>query len=164
MLVVLSLALQSTWRDASSLFRNPSLLLRSLLAMNVFMPIFAATLVGLFTLSPAVEIALLALSVSPVPPFRTVTQLTSVAEREREYVHGLLGTTALLSIVLAPLTVLLIGLVFSHRVDIEPVKIARVVALTVFVPLAVGLVVHHLTRPSPPEQVPWQTRRAFCCS
>jgi BASS family bile acid:Na+ symporter len=144
MLIVLGFALRATWRDATSLFRNPSLLLRSLLAMNVLMPIFAATLAGLFTLRPGIEIALLALSVSPVPPFLPRKQLTLVSEREREYVHGLLGATSLLSILLAPLTVVLIGLAFSHHVGIDPAKIARVVALTVLMPFALGLIINHL--------------------
>ncbi len=142
MLIVLSFALRATWRDATSLFRNPSLLLRSLLAMNVLMPIFAATLAGLFTFRPGIEVALLALSVSPVPPFLPRKQLTLVSERE--YVHGLLGATSLLSILLAPLTVVLIGLAFSRHVDIDPAKIARVVALTVLMPFALGLIINHL--------------------
>jgi bile acid:Na+ symporter, BASS family len=142
MLIVVSFALRATWRDATSLFRNPSLLLRSLLAMNVLMPIFAATLVGLFALRPAIEIALLTLAVSPVPPFLPRKQLKLVGERE--YVHGLLGATSLLTVLLAPLTVVLIGLAFSRHVDIEPAKIARIVALTVLVPFALGLIINHL--------------------
>lgn len=144
MLIVISFALQATWRDATSLFRKPALLMRALLAMNVLMPIFAATLAGLFTFRPAIEIALVALSVSPVPPFLPRKQLTLVSEQDQEYVHGLLGATSLLSILLAPLTIVLIGLAFSRRVDIEPAKIARVVALTVLVPFALGLIINHL--------------------
>jgi BASS family bile acid:Na+ symporter len=142
MLIVLSFALRATWREATSLFRNPSLLLRSLLAMNVLMPIFATTLVALFTLRPAVAIALITLAVSPVPPFLPRKQLKVAGERE--YVHGLLGATSLLSIVLAPVTIVLIGLAFSRHTDIDPLKIARIVALTVLIPFALGLIINHL--------------------
>ncbi|MGO9948616.1 MAG: bile acid:sodium symporter family protein [Steroidobacteraceae bacterium] len=145
MLIVLSFALRATWRDATSLFRNPWLLLRSLLAMNVLMPIFAATLVGLFTLRPAIAIALLSLAVSPVPPFLPRKQIKVAGERE--YVHGLLGATSLLCVVIAPVTVVLIGLAFLHRVDIEPLKIARMVGLTVLIPFALGLIINHLRPP-----------------
>jgi BASS family bile acid:Na+ symporter len=144
MLIVVSLALRATWRDATYLFRNPPLLLRSLLAMNVLMPIFAATLVGLFTLRPAVAIALLALSVSPVPPFLPRREMKLVAE-ERQYIHGLLGTTALLTVLLAPLTVALLALAFSAHVTIEPARIARVVALTVLAPFALGLIIKRVS-------------------
>jgi bile acid:Na+ symporter, BASS family len=141
-LIVLSFALRATWREATSLFRNPSLLLRSLVAMNVLMPLFAATLVALFTFRPAVAIALLTLAVSPVPPFLPRKQLRLVAERE--YVLGLLSASALLNVVLAPLTVVLIGLAFSRHVDIAPEKIARMVGLTVLVPFALGLIINRL--------------------
>jgi BASS family bile acid:Na+ symporter len=143
MLIVLSFALRATWRDATSLFRHPSLLLRCLLAMNVLMPIFAMVLVGLFSLRPEVAIALLTLAVSPVPPFLPREQL-QVAGRRAYDVHSLLGATSLLSIVLAPASVVLIGLAFSRHTDIDPLKIARVVALTVLMPFAAGLIINHL--------------------
>ena len=45
-LTVLGLGLNATWQDALSLFRRPGLLIRSVLSMNVIMPIVAAGLVG----------------------------------------------------------------------------------------------------------------------
>jgi BASS family bile acid:Na+ symporter len=38
----------------------------------------------------------------------------------------------------------LIGLAFSHRADIDPLKIARVVGLTVLLPFAAGLIINYL--------------------
>jgi bile acid:Na+ symporter, BASS family len=143
MLIVLSFALLATWRDATSLFRNPSQLLRSLLAMNVLLPLFAASLVAVFALRPPVAIALIALSVSPVPPFLPQKQLKLVAHQE--YVYGLLGASSLLAIVLVPLTIALIGLVFSRQTGIAPAAIGRIVALTVLVPFALGLIIRRLT-------------------
>jgi bile acid:Na+ symporter, BASS family len=142
MLIVLSFALLATWHDATSLLSKPSQLLRSLLAMNVLLPLFAAASVAVFALRPPVAIALLALSVSPVPPFLPQKQLKLV-ERQ-EYVYGLLATTSLLSIVLAPLTIVLIGFAFSRKVSIEPVAIGRIVALTVLIPFALGLIIRRL--------------------
>jgi bile acid:Na+ symporter, BASS family len=142
MLIVLSFSLLATWRDATSLLGKPSQFLRSLLAMNVLLPLFAATLVALFALRPAVSIALVALAVSPVPPFLPQKQLKLVAHQE--YVYGLLGATSLLSIVLAPLTIVLIGLAFSRPVSIEPAAIGRIVALTILIPFALGLIIRRL--------------------
>jgi bile acid:Na+ symporter, BASS family len=141
MLIVLSFGLLCTWRDATSLFRNPSLLVRSLLSMNVILPLFIAILVSVFTFRQPVGIALLALAVSPVPPFLPLKQRKLVGHHE--YIYGLLGATSLLSIVLAPATILLIGLAFSHQADISPMKIARMVALTSLLPFALGLVLRH---------------------
>jgi bile acid:Na+ symporter, BASS family len=142
MLIVLGFGLLCTWADATSLFRNRSLLLRSLLAMNVLLPLFASALIAIFTLRPVIEVVLLALAVSPVPPFLPLKQSRLVGHHE--YIYGLLGATSLLTIVLAPITVALIGLVFSKQTSISPTGIARVVALTVLVPFALGLFVHRV--------------------
>ncbi len=142
MLIVISFALSATWRDATSLFRNPMLLLKSLLAMNVILPLFAATLVGIFSLRPAVAVALICVSVSPVPPFLPLKQLKLVGQQD--YVYGLLGASSLLTIVLAPLSIMLIALAFSRDSHISPIGIARMVALTVLTPFAVGLIIHRL--------------------
>ena len=137
MLIVLGFALLCTWSDATSLFRNRGLLLRSLLAMNVILPLFAAALAALFTLRPVIEVVLIALAVSPVPPFLPLKQSKLVGHHE--YIYGLLGATSLLTIVLAPATVILIGLIASRHASINPIAIARIVALTVLVPFALGL-------------------------
>jgi bile acid:Na+ symporter, BASS family len=152
MLIVLGFGLICTWGDATSLFRNRSLLLRSLLAMNVILPLFVSALIAIFTLRPVIEVVLLALAVSPVPPFLPLKQSKLVGHHE--YIYGLLGASSLLTIVLAPVTVALIGLMFSKHASISPAGIARIVALTVLVPFALGLLIHHLkptvaTRVSP---------------
>jgi BASS family bile acid:Na+ symporter len=141
-LIVIGFALLSTWREATCLFRQPSLLLRSLLAMNVIVPLFAIILVKFFELRPAIEIVLICIAVSPVPPFLPQKQRKVVGNHE--YIYGLLGATSLLSIVLVPLTIGLIGTVFSREAHVSPVAVTRVVAFTVLIPFAVGLLVHHL--------------------
>ena len=66
--IVFGLALNASLDDALYLFRRPRELVRSLLSMNVIMPLFAAAIAVIFGLHPAVKIALLVLAVSPVPP------------------------------------------------------------------------------------------------
>jgi BASS family bile acid:Na+ symporter len=138
-LIVFGFALKSSVQDATFVFRHPSLLLRSLLAMNVLLPLFAAMLARFFTLRPGIGVALVALAISPVPPFLPIKQLKLGAHPA--YVFGLLGATALLAIVLAPLTVALIGLFFSQQFGVAPVAIAKMVGLSVLVPFALGLIV-----------------------
>jgi bile acid:Na+ symporter, BASS family len=142
-LIVFGFGLRSTVSAATYLFRYPSLLVRSLLAMNVLLPLFAASMVGVFALRPAVGIALIALAVSPVPPFLPGKQLRLVAHED--YVFGLFGASSLLAIVLAPLTVALIGSVFSRQISIAPSVIAKTVALTVLVPFSLGMIVRRMT-------------------
>jgi predicted Na+-dependent transporter len=142
MLIVFGFGLSSTVRDATSLFRKPSLLVRSLLAMNVLMPFFATFLAGRFALRPAIAIALIALAVSPVPPVLPGKELKLGGHSD--YVFGLFRASAVLSIVLAPLTVALIGVAFSRQVSVAPLAIAKTLALTVLVPFPLGLIARRL--------------------
>jgi BASS family bile acid:Na+ symporter len=142
MLIVLALGMRGTLDDALSLFRRPGLLLRSLLAMNVVLPIVAAATVAVADLNPVVEVALVALSVSPVPPILPGKELRLVSDEA--YVYGLLVAVAVLSIVIVPVTISLFGLYFGRDVRVEPAAIARIVAMSILVPLAAGMALRHL--------------------
>src|SRR4051794_34617543 len=66
-LMVFGIGLRSTRRDASFLIERPALLGRAFLSMNVLMPLFALGLATTFALTPVVSLALVALTLSPVP-------------------------------------------------------------------------------------------------
>src|SRR6478736_5309321 len=68
MLIVFALGLQTRLRDWVGLFSQPALLLRSLLAMSLIMPVVAVLAVKLLGLEQPVSTALIALSLAPVPP------------------------------------------------------------------------------------------------
>jgi len=139
-LTVFSLGLRATFQDASWLLQRPRLLLRSLVAMDVIMPLFAAFLAAAFHLHPAVEAALVLLAVSPVPPILPWQQLKLGGSSA--YVMGLLVTTSLLAIVQVPLTIKFLGAIFKVDVGIEPASVAKVVIITVLLPVTLGIVVH----------------------
>lgn len=139
-LLVLGLGLQATWQDVTSLFRRPEKLIRPLLAMNVIMPVFAALVASAFNLHPAVKIALVLLSVSPVPPLLPRKQM-KIGSLLR-YVLGLLTAVSLLSIIVEPVAIEVLGKVFSRDVHIGPVAVAIVVVKTVLLPLGLGILVH----------------------
>jgi BASS family bile acid:Na+ symporter len=136
-LIVLSLGLKTTPQDATFLFRRPRWLLRSLLAMVVIMPLFAGILVHALELPPAVEITLVVLSVSPVPPLLPKKQIA--AGGRHSYALGLLVAAAVLSILFVPAAVELFGRAFGISVQMSPVTIAQIVITTVIGPLAVGM-------------------------
>ena len=150
MLLVLALGLRSAPGDARYLLARPSLLVRSLLAMNVVMPLLVLWLVMTFDLRPPVKIALFALSISPVPPFLPGKQLKLPASQG--YTYGLFAATALFAIVLVPLTMTWIGGRVSAGVPVSAAKVLSIVAMTVLIPLAVGIVVRHFA-PGPAARV-----------
>jgi BASS family bile acid:Na+ symporter len=139
-LLVFSLGLQATWQDATSLFRRPGMLARSLLSMNLVMPVFAAVLAGAFHLLPAVKIALVLLAVSPVPPVLPQTQLK--VGGPSPYVHGLLTEMSLLSIVVAPIAIEVLGGIFGQNVHVGPEAVAKVDVRTILLPLGLGILAH----------------------
>lgn len=141
-LIVVSLGLRATLGDTLSLFRRPGQLVRSLLAMNVVMPLVAAGLAAAFNLGVPVEAMLIALAVSPVPPILPKKELK--AGGRASYAVGLQVVAALLAIVFVPLAVELIGWAFGRETHMPATTVARVVLFTVLLPLAAGIVVRRV--------------------
>ena len=69
-LIGIALGLRYATADAGYLLQRPGLLARSLVAMNLIMPMGAVALVSSFDFKTPVQVALIALSVSPLPPRR----------------------------------------------------------------------------------------------
>src|SRR5579864_1961359 len=136
-LVVFSLGLSTTPADVTSLVHRPRLLVRSLLSMNFFMPLFAATMAFVFPLTPVVKLGLVLLAISPVPPLLHTQQLKLGGKSD--YVSSLLTIAALVSILVVPLTIELLGKIFGHDIHISPLAVAKVMGTTVLLPLVTGI-------------------------
>jgi BASS family bile acid:Na+ symporter len=141
-LIVLALGLNASTADLTYLLRNPGLLVRSILSMNIIMPVFAAAVAALFNLDPAIKIALVAVALSPVPPILPSKQ--EKAGGGESYVVALLGTAAVLAIVLVPLGIELLSHVFGRSERVSAGTVAQVVLVSVIVPLVIGVIVHQL--------------------
>ena len=143
--IVLSLfaiGLVSRVDDTLFLLRRPKLLLRSVVAINVVMPIVAAAMAWIFDLPEAVEMSLVALAVSPVPPVLPKKQVK--AHGEPSYAIGLLVGAALVAILFVPVAVELVGLVFQLPVQMSPWPVAKLVFATALAPLLAGVIVRRL--------------------
>jgi len=140
LLSVLGLGLRATLSDATFLLRSPGGLARAVLSMEVLLPLVAIALVTAFDLRPAVKIALVALSVSPVPPI--LPNKAMRAGGRENYTIGLLTAMALLSIVSVPMALEVLERVFDVPLQMSASRVAGVVSLTVLGPLAVGIACH----------------------
>jgi len=136
-LVVFKLGLDTTFAGVTYLFRRPGLLLRSILAMNIVMPVLAIVACLVFHPPQTIAIALIGLAISPVPPFLPNRQLG--AGGPSRYVFGLLVATALASIVLVPSWIALIDVAFARDVQIPASKVATIMLITVLAPLVLGV-------------------------
>jgi BASS family bile acid:Na+ symporter len=133
----LGLGLRSTFAEATSLFRRPADLGRAFVSMNVVMPLFALALAMTFNIHPAVKIALVALSVSPVPPL--FPHRAFKAGGRENYTLGLLVALALLAIVVIPVTMEIFGPLTSLPLQMPARSIALLVLNTVLLPLSAGI-------------------------
>lgn len=141
-LSVFAIGLKATFGDAIFLFRRPDQLLRAWLSMNVIMPMFALTLVLLFDLHPAVQIALVAVSVSPIPPI--FPNKAFKAGGAENYTIGLLVGSAVLSVIVIPVAMELVERIVGIPLQMRARTVAWTVLTTIFLPLLVGIGVRYV--------------------
>jgi BASS family bile acid:Na+ symporter len=139
--IVFCVGLNTRRGDIVSLLGKPGLLFRSLLAMNVIMPIVAALLAIAFGLDRPVEVALIALAVSPVPPILPAKEIKAGASSS--YAVALLAISALVAIVLVPGSIELLGWIFGRTVHVPIPTVVKAVAVSVLAPLLAGVVVRY---------------------
>lgn len=136
-LTVFSIGLKATLRDMLYLFRYPRSFLLSVLSMAVIMPALAVAATLLLDLHPAVELALIALSVSPVPPFLPLRVVK--AGGKPAYTVSLLVITAVLSIAVVPIAVTLFSRAYVVEFQRHPLDILPIALASVLLPLALGM-------------------------
>jgi len=141
-LTVFALGLRSTTTDMTYLFRNREKLARSMLSMFVVMPVFALAVAAFTNVPQPVKVALVILSVGPVPPL--LPRRASKADGADDYAVGLLFSAALIAIVFVPLIIAIIGWLFGLHARAPVSTVASVMLLTVLVPLIAGVVAHRL--------------------
>ena len=139
--IILAIGMDSRLSDLVYLWKRPGLLLRSLLAMYVLVPLVALILVKGLTLPPGVEIGLLVLAVS-AGALLLPRKLMHLGQGE--YVFSLVVTSTLLAIFIVPAWLAVLGPRFGNPEHLEPMGVAAVFAKSFFGPLAVGMLAHWL--------------------
>jgi BASS family bile acid:Na+ symporter len=140
-LIVFSLGLRATHADVLYLLSRPGRLSRSLLAMNVIMPLVAVGLSLAFNLHPAVKTALVTVLLPLVAGILARRLAPALAERWASP----LNTFATILLVLVCVVLLL----YSWKTGLPLIGNGHVLVIAVFV--AVGLIVGHLLGGPEPE-------------
>ena len=148
-LVVFAIGLETTCANAISLFRQPALLIKSLVARNLAMPLVAILLAKVFAVHPAMKGAIVLLSVTPIPPVLPNALLKAGARAS--YACGLLVSHSVLAIVLVPLTVEVMNLIFGTQAHFGPLPVAKEMVLAILLPLAAGMALRHALQTSSPR-------------
>jgi len=136
--LILAIGMGSTFSDLTYLWRRPGLLLRSLLAMYVLVPLAAFVLVHLVPLAPGVKAALLVLAVSAGAPLlpRKLGAFGSDA-----FVFSLVVTSSLLAIVVVPAWGNALAHYFGVATELSWLVVAAIIAKALLLPLAVGMMI-----------------------
>jgi len=137
--MVFGFGLRATPNDLLYLIRRPGLLVRSLLAVFVIMPVVAVVMSRHFDFRPPVEAALIALALSPVPPL--IPKKLTKASGHQSYGLALMAVLALLSIVVVPLTIEIMARVFHMPLGFSPQAVAKAVLVAAILPLVAGMIV-----------------------
>jgi len=137
--LVASLGMASSWRDVVWLLRSPALLVRAIVSMQVLTPLLALAMCVTLPLHPGVKVALVLLSLSPVPPALPGKELK--VGGNRPFAVSLLVASALLSIIVIPASLRVLNDVTTYTLGIEPLAVARLVADSILIPLAAGMII-----------------------
>jgi len=137
-IIILAIGMDSTLREIAYLWHRPGLLLRSVLAMYVLVPLAALALVKVLALPPGVEIGLLVLAVSAGAPLLP-RKLLNIGDGA--YIFSLVVTSTLLAIMLVAIGVPRIVYHNSTTENLESSRVAWVLAKSFFLPLAIGMLI-----------------------
>lgn len=138
-LIVAAVGLQARWIDFLEGFRQPGLLLRGIIAVNIVVPVVAVILVALFPLDGPVKAAIVLMAVSPLAPFVPGKMLK--AGEPPSFAVGLYVALMLLAVIIVPLTLVLLSWLFPADAYIAPMAIAKLVLLSVLLPLVAGVAI-----------------------
>ena len=141
---VMAMAMRSKPQDVLYLFRHWREGVGAFVAMFVVVPAVALVLMLNFQLKPELKIALLVLSLSPVPSLLPRRQAKTGAENP--YITGLLVAAALASLVVMPLGLHLAGLLFGIEMRATAGGVAMNLLLTIGAPMALGFLALYLLR------------------
>jgi predicted Na+-dependent transporter len=137
-IIIFGIGLDSTLHDAVRLFRHPALLLRSLLAMYVLVPLAAVGLVILLPLPPGAEAGLLVLAVSAGAPLLP-RKLLSIGDGA--YTFSLVTVSSVLAVILVPFWLEMLGPLFPRLPRLAPERTALILGESFFLPLLAGMAV-----------------------
>lgn len=133
---VFAYALRARAEDLRGILREPRLLILSLLAIFVLTPALAIALVETIELPTQAAVALVAISLSIIPPLLPQKELA--AGGDRPYAIGLTVSSAVLAVVIVPYQVHLLGEITDKPYGVPTLEVASAVLSLVVAPLVLG--------------------------
>lgn len=140
-------------RDLGYFGKRPGLLFRSLLSVDVLVPLIAMSVVVLVRPARATAIGLLILASSPAAPLGL--KKIAKAGGSHEYAVSLHVALASLAIITTPITLALLSIATGLPLESSPLAVAGQVGIAILVPIVAGMITRwlfpalagHLVRP-----------------
>jgi BASS family bile acid:Na+ symporter len=139
MVTVFGFGLRATIADVLFVVRRPRVLAISLVSMFIVLPFIARVLALVISPPQIALVALVALSLSPVPP--TLLGKEHDGGRRDSYGLGLMAAVSVLSIVLVPALVAFLGSLTDQPFNISFAAVAGPVLVAVMLPRVAGMLV-----------------------
>jgi len=137
--LMFALGLIHSFEKLTFLGNRPALLLRSLLAVIVLVPLVVGLLLRLFDLPPAVANGLAVLAAAPGAPL--TTKRTEMAGGDPDYAASLQLTLALLAVLVTPLILAIFSFFELATERVTPFDVALQVGKVTFLPVIIGLLI-----------------------
>lgn len=130
--------LRAERQGAAAFLRDTGLVLRSLAAALLVVPLAAFVLIALIPLPPEVALGIVILAAAPGAPL--TTRRSEAAGADRQFVWAVQAMLAALAMVYMPLVLAVFDEIAAFDIPfVDPGKIARQVATVTFLPLALGV-------------------------
>lgn len=139
MAIILAIGLRAAVADIFFLWTKPGLLVRSMIAMYIAVPLLALILVTILPVSPGIKAALLVLAVSAGAPLLP----RKIGDAGRgDFALSLVVISSLLAVLIVPAWVALLSWYFDVATSLSALKVAGSIAQVFLLPLAVGMAVN----------------------
>ncbi|MBM4287667.1 MAG: sodium dependent transporter [Deltaproteobacteria bacterium] len=136
--LMFALGVNHSFEELISLWRQPGLLLRSLIAVIFLVPLAAVFLLWVLNLPPAAATGLAVLAAAPGAPL--TYKRSQMAGGDPTYTASLQLTLALLAVVITPAILALFSSLFELVIGgVALFQVARQVAQVTFLPVMIGL-------------------------
>jgi|GEM_PF-548867 len=141
--MMVALGLRVTWSELQAAVRNGPVVVRTLLANYLCMPLATIGLLMLFQTHELVAAGFLLLAVCPGAPF--APQIARLARGDISTAIGMMVILAISSVIMAPLAlyVLLPLLLENAPLTFDPVRLVSNLLMLQFLPLGTGLLIRH---------------------
>ena len=136
-LLMLSLGLTEGFQGILTLWKRPPLLLRSLVASFLLVPLVAMVILAIFPLPPEARIGIMAMAICPGAPL-TYKKLTKM-KASSNLAGSFQTTTVLFAVLLIPVWIAIFSRIYPAQVSVPAVVVLKQVASVQFIPIFIGL-------------------------